>query len=105
MISVTDVFFSQVSNDVDSFSEICFLREIECERVFEGENGKFRKNFLHHWKAKEKIRRKRLSNNFFKYISYHKHELEIARFGARATRAGAVNVKRLTCAFLTNVSC
>ena len=43
-----------------------FLREIECERVFEDENGKFEKNYLHHWKAEEKIRRKRLSNNFFK---------------------------------------
>ena len=44
------------------------MREIERKRVFEGENGKFRKNCLHHWKAEEKIRRKRFSNNFFKYI-------------------------------------
>ena len=31
-----------------------------------------KKNNLHHWKAEEKIRRKRLSNNFFKYflVSY-----------------------------------
>ena len=46
----------------------CFLREIECEWGFEDENGKFRKNYLHHWKAEEKIRRKCLSNNFLKYF-------------------------------------
>ena len=34
----------------------------------EDENGKFRKNYQHHWKAEEKIRRKRLPNNFFKYF-------------------------------------
>ena len=78
----------------------CFLREIEFERVFEDQNGKFRKNCLHYWKAEEKIRRKRLSNNFFflvhfSIINTHKHELEIARFGACAPRAGAVDVKRL----------
>ena len=56
----------------------------------------FEKNCLHHWKAEEKIRRKRLSNNFFKYVlNKHKHELEIAQFGTRAPRAGAVDVKRL----------
>ena len=50
------------------FPKIRFLREIEFERVFEDQNGKFRINCLHQWKAEEKIRRKRLSFNVFKYI-------------------------------------
>ena len=45
-----------------------FSREIEYKRLFEGENVKFQKNYLHHWKAEGKIRRKHLSNNFLKYI-------------------------------------
>ena len=32
---------------------------------------------------------------FLSTFEYHKHELEIARFGARAPRAGRVDVKRL----------
>ena len=32
---------------------------------------------------------------FLSTFKYHKHELEIARFGARAPRARAVDVKRL----------
>ena len=31
------------------------------------------------------------------FSQYHKHELEIARFRARAPRAGTVDVKRLIC--------
>ena len=46
-------------------------------------------------KLKKKIRRERLSNNFLNIFYYHKHELEIARFGAHAPRAGAVDMKRL----------
>ena len=34
---------------------------------------------------------------FLSTFWYHKHELEIARFGARAPCAGAVDVKRLIC--------
>ena len=105
-ISVSDVFFPQLSNDVGSFSvtfhfhlqkvqNVLYLKKCIFniffypldrmlsifyvgkdifqkvpkmfsarnrmrERVFECENGKFRKNCLHHWKAKEKIHRKRL---------------------------------------------
>ena len=60
------IFF--VGEDIFQRVPEMFLREIECERGFEDENGKFRKNYLHHWTAEEKIRRKRLSNNFFKYF-------------------------------------
>ena len=31
------------------------MREIECERVFEDENGKFRKKYLRHWKTEEQF--------------------------------------------------
>ena len=46
-----------VEEDIFKECPRCFLREIECERGFEDENGKFRKNYLLHWKAEEKIRR------------------------------------------------
>ena len=44
--------------------------------------------------------RKKYGGNAYQTIflctfQYPKHELEIARFGARVPRAGAVNVKRL----------
>ena len=46
-----------------------------------------------------KLRKKYVGNAyqtiFLSTFLYHKHELEIARFGARAPRAGAVDVKRL----------
>ena len=72
------------------------MREIECKRVFEDENGKFRKNYLHHWKAeKKKYVGNAYQRIFLSTLQYHKHELEIARFEARAPRAGTVDVKRL----------
>ena len=46
-----------------------------------------------------KLRKKYVENAYQKiFLStfyYHKHELEIARFGARVPRAGTVDVKRL----------
>ena len=46
-----------------------------------------------------KLRKKYVGNAyqtiFLSTFYYHKHELEIARFEARAPRAGAVDVKRL----------
>ena len=46
-----------------------------------------------------KLRKKYVENVyqtiFLSTFWYHKHELEIARFGARALRAGTVDVKRL----------
>ena len=48
--------------------EMFFVRNRICERAFEDKNGNFRKNYLHHCKDEEKIRRKSLSNNFFKYF-------------------------------------
>ena len=46
-----------------------------------------------------KLRKKYVENAyqtiFLSTFEYHKHELEIARFGARAPRAGTVDVKRL----------
>ena len=48
-----------------------------------------------------KLRNKYVENAyqtiFLSTFEYHKHELEIARFGARAPRAGTVDVKRLIC--------
>ena len=47
----------------------------------------------------EKLREKYVENSyqtiFLSTFQYHKHELEIARFGARTPRAGTVDVKRL----------
>ena len=68
---------------------------MECERVFEDENGKFRKNYLHHWKAEEQYVENAYQTIFLSTFQYHKHELEIARFGDRAPRAGTVDVKCL----------
>ena len=49
-----------------------------------------------------KLRKKYVENAyqtiFLSTFEYHKHELEIARFGAHAPRAGTVDVKRLICA-------
>ena len=45
-----------------------FFARNRMRKNFEDENGKFRKNYLHHWKAEKKTRRKRLSNNCFKYF-------------------------------------
>ena len=46
-----------------------------------------------------KLRKKYFDNAFqtifLSTFKYHKHELEIARFGASAPRAGSVDVKRL----------
>ena len=46
-----------------------------------------------------KLRKKYIENAyqtiFLSTFEYHKHELEIARFGARAPRTGTVDVKRL----------
>ena len=46
-----------------------------------------------------KLRKKYIENAyqtiFLSTFEYHKHELEIARFGSRAPRAGTVDVKRL----------
>ena len=46
----------------------------------------------------EKLRKKYIANGyqtiFLSPFYYHKHELEISRFGPRAPRAGAVDVKR-----------
>ena len=73
LISVYEVFFPQLSN-LQKLFRILFLAEnisgtpLTRFVLFEGENGKFRKNCVHHWKTEEKIRLKRLSNNFFKYI-------------------------------------
>ena len=65
------------------------------KEVFLDENGKFRKNYLHHWKAEEKYVENAYQTIFLSTSKYHKHELEIARFGVRAPRAGTVDVKRL----------
>ena len=47
----------------------------------------------------EKLRKKYVENVyqtiFLSTFWYHKHELEIARFRARALRAGTVGMKRL----------
>ena len=40
-----------------------------------------------------KLRKKYVENAY--QTIFHKHELEITRFGARAPRAGTVDVKRL----------
>ena len=53
-----------------------------------------------------KLRKKYVGNAyqtiFFSTFYYHKHELEIARFGACVPRAGAVDVKRLICNIIEN---
>ena len=42
-------------------------RDVFCEKYNVKEYLKMKmENFLHHWKAEEKIRQKRLSKNFFK---------------------------------------
>ena len=76
-----------VGHDIFQRVPEMFLREIECERDFEDENGKFRTNYLHHCKTEEKIRRNRLSNNFFKYflVSYT-WVRNITIWGSRAAR-------------------
>ena len=69
------------------------MQEVECERGFEDENfekttyiiGKLRKIYVEN--AYHTI--------FLSTFEYHKHELEMARFGACAPRAGTVDVKRL----------
>ena len=48
-----------------------------------------------------KLRKKYVENDyqtiFLSTFYYHKHELEIPRFRARAPRAGTVDVKRRIC--------
>ena len=46
-------------------------------------------------KLRKKYVRNAYQTIFLSTFQYHKRELEIARFGARAPRAGAVDVKRL----------
>ena len=46
-------------------------------------------------KLRKKYVEKAYQTIFLNTFQYHKHELEIARFGARAQHAGTVDVKRL----------
>ena len=71
------------------------MREIECERGFEDENGKFRKSTYIIGNLRKKYVENAYQTIFLSTFEYHKQELEIARFGARAPRAGTVDVKRL----------
>ena len=63
------------------------MREIECERGLEDENGKFRKTTYIIGKLRKKHVENAYQTIFLSTFWYHKHELEIAQFGARAPRA------------------
>ena len=127
MISVSDVFFPQLSNDVGSFPEIfnfhlqkvqnvwylkkyifnifCYPLDRKLSIFYVGKDisqrvpvmfsvrNRMRKSF---WRSKWKISEKLPTS----LESWGKNELEIARFGARAPRAGAVDVKCLIYTFI-----
>ena len=68
MLYLKKCIFNIYFDPLDRKLTIFYVGEDIFQRGFEDENGIFRKNYLHHWNAEEKIRRKRLSNNFFKYF-------------------------------------